>query len=181
MHVAPVDVFKCLTVHSSLQGTEPPLYAADAAWLPFAGSLFAGFMAAFLLICVLLSVYTSYMAMPEGSSSWVLLDPRGLMVTNGLVVFSSTYAVEKQFAYCISDAAASASLFALYCILACWLDAVVDLVQDRFFPPSSGNDKRIFQVARYSLMQGMALVPLIGLLITHPVYIPSIVLVSATE
>jgi hypothetical protein len=75
------------------------------------------------------------MAMPEGSSSWVLLDPMGLMVTNWLVVFSSTVCLLHL------STAASASLFGLYCILACWLDAVVDLVQDRFFPPSFGNDK----------------------------------------
>ncbi len=117
----------------------------------------------------MLAIYTSYMAMPEGASSYVFLDPRGLMVTNGIVTFACTYTVEKEFAYCIQDVELASTVFAVYCLFACWLDAGVELVF---------SYARIFKIAKYAAMQGTAIAPLIGLLSTHTSHMPSVVLVG---
>ena len=77
----------------------------------------------------MLSIYMSYMATPEGAASYMFLDPRGLMVTNGIVTFASTFTIENHFAKCLQDVLIPTVTFGLYCLMACWLDALVKIFQ----------------------------------------------------
>ena len=93
-----------------------------------AGSVFAGVVLAFLLVSFLLALYLSLTAMPEGESSYLVLEPRGLVVANGVVAFASTQGVGQHFARCSASGSGDVGLFLLFCLLACWLDALPALV-----------------------------------------------------
>lgn len=167
-----------------MRGEQQFYYAADASKPPLFGSIFAGAVIAFLLVSTLLSIYMSYMATPEGAATYMFLDPRGLIVTNGIVTFASTYTVEKHFARCMhaGDVGTASTLFALYCLSVCWLDGVVKIVQENMMASSTDESAAaatvmIFRVVRYAVLQIMAAVPVIGLLATHDSHMPSVVLV----
>lgn len=105
------------------------LYAvAEKGSLPVMGSVFAGAVLGFLLLGLLLSLYTSLSATPEGEFSYLVLEPRGLTVCNGILVFGSLGTVEHHFAFCAQDVAGSSTLFALFCLLACLFDEIPALV-----------------------------------------------------
>lgn len=102
---------------------------ADRAALPVIGSLFAGAVLGYLLLGLLLTLYTSLSATPEGEFSYLVLEPRGLTVTNGILVFGSLGTVEHHFATCSNDVAGSSTLFAIFCLLACFFDEIPELVE----------------------------------------------------
>lgn len=81
----------------------PNTYAADPNAFPFTGSIFTGIVLAYLCICVLLSVYLALVSVPEGGSSYLFMEPRGLIVANGVISFGSTYGVEQIFARYLED------------------------------------------------------------------------------
>ena len=104
-------------------------YAVDPVVLPLAGSVFCGIVAAYLVVSFLLSLYLALTALPEGDSSYLALNPRGLMVANGIVAFASTQGVGTHFARCGAGVAGGTVLFLLFCLLACWLDALPELLR----------------------------------------------------
>ena len=198
------DIFACSQGASS--------FAADQGSLPIAGSIFSAIVLAFLCTSVLISVYMAFMAVPEGASTYVFMEPRGLILMNGLVAFGTTQSVEKNFARCSNDAAGATFVFALFCLLACWLDELPNIAWSaavwaglakkkegeaegdydgakdeageetrrrgggakRRGPLSPSTEK----IYRYSVLQILSLVPLIGLIATHTQWMPSAVLVS---
>ena len=155
-------------------------FSADASSVPLFGSIFAGVVMAFLVTCLLLSIYMAYMATPEGASSYMFFEPRGLIVSNGIVTFASTHTIEQNFASCSSDAAGATATFVLFCCMACWLDALVDVIRGRV-DARKETVARMLVLFRYGLMQSMALVPVIGFLATHASHAPSIVLVRMSS
>ena len=97
--------------------------------LPLVGSAFSGAVLAFLLLSFLLSLFLVLTAMPEGSSSYLFLEPRGLIVINGMVAFTSSQGVGQQFARCNwAGVAGSTVIFLLFCLMACWLDELPVLI-----------------------------------------------------
>lgn len=170
---------------------EQALFAADARVLPFMGSIFTGAVLAFACICTLLSIYMSFVAVPEGASSYIFMEPRGLIVMNGLLVFGSTHGVETIFSVCSNSVAGDSVVFALFCLLACWLDGIPSLAvglanrlrKNQEPGDEKGNKKsgKISKIFRYATLQCMSLVPIIGLLVTHPgPGMPNAILVSTS-
>lgn len=76
----------------------PTAFSADPNILPFMGSIFSALVLAFLCICVLLGVYMCFVSVPEGASTYVFLEPRGLIVINGFITLGSSYCVDSIFA-----------------------------------------------------------------------------------
>ncbi len=99
-------------------------YTTDLGTLPMAGSVFAGVVLAFLGIATLLAIYLSLAATPEGERSYCIIEPRGLIIVNGIVSICSTQGVERFFATCQRDAGGFASMFIIFCAAVCWLDEV---------------------------------------------------------
>ncbi len=137
---------------------------------------------AFLVVCFLLSIYMSYMATPEGASSYMFFEPRALVVANGIVTFSSTHTVEQNFAYCNRDVVGPTILFFLFCCMVCWVDAIVLLVQEFTSRGSRGSttagSNRLIKTFQYAIVQVAALVPFIGLVATQASQMPATVMVS---
>lgn len=97
-------------------------YGASQDGFPVAGSAFVGVTAAFASVTLLLSLYMSLMAIPEGGSSYMVFEPRGLVVCNALLVMGSVNGVDAFFAGCEQDVAGRATVFAIFCVAACWGD-----------------------------------------------------------
>ncbi len=125
------------------------------------GSAFSGVVLAFLVLSFLLSLFLVLTAMPEGSSSYLFLEPRGLVVINGVVAFTSSQGVGQQFARCdAAGVAGSTVLFLLFCLMACWLDELPVLIfglirrrrkryeENKDVPPSKKNGSGLMVVEK---------------------------------
>ena len=117
-------------------------YSVNSSALPLFGSLYAGAVLAYLVVCTLLGLYISLSATPEGDGSYLILEPRGLVVANGIITFGSTGTIEGNFARCRSDAAGTSTLFAIFCLLACWGDELPFLLKAAFEGLSKAKAKR---------------------------------------
>ena len=104
---------------------------ADTFAMPIVGSIFSGVVMAFLVVAFLLSLFLALTSMPEGERSYLLLEPRGLTIVNGIVSFASTQGVRQQFARCNGSGGSIAGgvfLFMLFCLIVCWLDELPGLI-----------------------------------------------------
>ncbi len=120
------------TVNNTTAATDPPgltHYEFDAKSLPLFGSLYAGAVLAYLVVCTLLGLYISLSATPEGDGSYLILEPRGLVVANGIIVFASMNSIDQNFAACAGDVAGASTQFAIFCLLACWADELPALLR----------------------------------------------------
>ena len=104
---------------------------ADTIAMPIVGSIFSGVVMAFLAVAFLMLLFLALTSMPEGERSYLLLEPRGLTIVNGIVSFASTQGVGLQFARCNGSGGSIAGgvfLFLLFCLVACWLDELPAII-----------------------------------------------------
>lgn len=76
----------------------PASYSADPSSIPFMGGIFSGVVLAYMVVCELLAIYMCFVSVPEGGSTYVFLEPRGLIVANGLISMGCSYGVDTLFA-----------------------------------------------------------------------------------
>lgn len=75
-------------------------HTVDSSSAPLLGMIFFGVVSAYLFVMVLLAVYGSYAATPEGEYAEIFFSSRGLLITNGMVSFLIPALVEKVFSNC---------------------------------------------------------------------------------
>ena len=100
----------------------------DAYALPVAGSIFSGVVAAFLALSLVMSLFLALTAMAEGESSYLFLEPRGLIIANGVVAFSGPGSIYLHFSMCSWDVLGPSVLLGIFCLSVCWLDELVSLI-----------------------------------------------------
>ena len=66
------------------------VYDTGGGGFSIAGSISCGVAMAFLAVCFLLALYVALTAIPEGGSSYLVMEPRGLAVANGVIAFGMT-------------------------------------------------------------------------------------------
>lgn len=155
------------------------MVVANPTALPLVGSIFTGVVAAFLCVSFILSLYLLLTSMPEGDSSLLIAEPRGLIVGNGILAFAGTQGVEQNFAYCNPDVAGGAILMFLFSMLACWADELPAFVgwvvskNAKVVPSDSSRYERrvggmMFRtIARIVILVILAWVPVCGVFISH--------------
>lgn len=141
--------------------------AAPSSSLPLAGSLYAGILLAFLLVMLFVSIYAAFMATPEGESCYLFLEPRFLIIFNGMLVMLAGYSVRSVYGFCFCSGSGAAAcwppavlcvLFSLFCLAVCWLDMLIGLLLPA----------RLFQLCKFGVLLVFCLVaPLASVIISE--------------
>jgi hypothetical protein len=133
---------------------------AAASSIPIAGGIYAGVLLAFLTVMFLVSIYAVFMAIPEEAGSYIFVEPKFLILLNGLLVMMSTYGVSNSYLYCYCNGCFSTSvlciLFSLFSVVTCLLDLGVSLV----------IPKNLYAVCRLGINVVLAAVPAFAALLT---------------
>ena len=136
-------------------GVKNAYSASPVSGLPIAGSLYNGILLALLLVLFFVSIYAAFMATPHEATTLMFFDPRFMILLNVLLVMVASYSVKHGFVYCYCGKACLSStalciLFALFTVLACWLDLLVALaVPTRF----------IYGISKLVILAVLALLP----------------------
>jgi hypothetical protein len=99
----------------------------------------------------LVSIYLSYMATPEGISSYLFLEPRFLVLATGFFGFGVGQMVSTVYAGSCVDPAGPIAGFATFVAATCWFDLPV------FFCTRPGS--KIRQLVKWLGLQILAIVP----------------------
>lgn len=82
--------------------TNPYVFTANPDNTPLLGSALLGAIMAYLVLALLLSMYSAYSATPSGVGATLFLDPKVFTLANGIIMFGTREIVQKVFAKCES-------------------------------------------------------------------------------
>lgn len=111
---------------TSPAGQSPSLFSVsgNGSDIPILGSVYAGLVLGYLGVSLVLSLYVTYSATPEGAQATIFTDPRSLNILNGFLMFSSRDAVNQIFGRCASPIGPSVGISA-YAAIVCFDSAAV--------------------------------------------------------
>lgn len=139
----------------------------DAAVMPLVGSIYCGVVAAFLVLCFFLSLYLSLRATPEGESTYLCFDPRGLIVVNAIVTVGTVWPLHANFVGCSGRTLGGTLFFAALCFVVCWAEETFVFIWGLFCLGKAPISPIADQVLRIVVLLLLSWLPEI-LLAVHP-------------